>query len=72
MATYTNDDDQIRKEFANLKSFFEEIKEKFMKNDYFSEISMGMSADYPIAIEEGSTMIRLGSSIFGIRLFPKF
>lgn len=72
MATYTDDKNQIRKEFANLKSYFEEIKEKIITNDYFNEISMGMSADYTIAIEEGSSMIRLGSTIFGIRFHSKF
>jgi hypothetical protein len=72
MATYTDDENQIRKEFANLKSYFEEIKEKYLMEDYFSEISMGMSADYTIAIKEGSTMIRLGSTIFGIRFYSKF
>lgn len=72
MATYTDDENQIRAEFANLKSYFTEIKEKYISNESFSEISMGMSADYKIAIEEGSTMIRLGSSIFGIRFYSKF
>ena len=68
MATYTNNTEQIRREFRSLKLFFNEIKDKyFNKNDYFSEISMGMSHDYAIAIEEGSTMIRVGSSIFGDR-----
>lgn len=72
MATYTDDENQIRKEFANLKSSFQEIKTQYLPNDYFSEISMGMSADYSIAIDEGSTMVRLGSSIFGIRFYSKF
>ncbi len=72
MATYTDDENQIRQEFANLKSYFSEIKENHIVQDYFSTISMGMSADYKIAIEEGSTMIRLGSSIFGIRFYTKF
>lgn len=70
MATYTDDDQKIRKEFANLKSYFEEIKEKYIQQDSFCEISMGMSADYLLAIEEGSTMVRVGSSIFGIRFIP--
>lgn len=68
MATNTDDNDIIRKEFRRLKSFFDEIKnEYFPDDDRFSEISMGMSDDYMIAIEEGSTMIRVGSSIFGHR-----
>jgi len=68
MATYTDDESQIRTEFQNLKSVFEELKEKyFAENESFCEISMGMSGDYMIAIEEGSTMVRIGSSIFGHR-----
>lgn len=72
MATYTDDENLIREEFANLKRYFEEIKEKYLSDNSFSELSIGMSADYKIAIEEGSTMIRLGSSIFGIRFYSKF
>lgn len=72
MATYTDDENLIREEFANLKRYFEEIKEKYLRDNSFSELSIGMSADYKIAIEEGSTMIRLGSSIFGIRFYSKF
>ena len=68
MATYTDDINQIRNEFAKLKSFFEELKTKYFFNqEGFKEISMGMSGDYKIAIEEGSTMIRVGSAIFGAR-----
>jgi pyridoxal phosphate enzyme (YggS family) len=68
MATYTDDEEQVRGEFQKLKQFFGEIKKDFFLNDNrFSEISMGMSDDYKIAIEEGSTMIRIGSSIFGQR-----
>lgn len=68
MATFTEDESQIRKEFKSLKSFYDELKKDyFPENDLFSEISMGMSDDYIIAIEEGSTMIRVGSSIFGQR-----
>lgn len=66
MATYTNNQTEIKKEFKQLKIIFETLK-----NDYqfknFSEISMGMSQDYQLAIEEGSTMVRIGSSIFGAR-----
>lgn len=72
MATYTDDENLIREEFANLKRYFEEIKDKYLRDNSFSELSIGMSADYKIAIEEGSTMIRLGSSIFGIRFYSKF
>jgi len=68
MATFTNDQEQIRKEFRNLFLTYKELKGTFFKNaNYFKEISMGMSGDYKIAIEEGSTMIRLGSILFGER-----
>ncbi|NOZ48391.1 MAG: YggS family pyridoxal phosphate-dependent enzyme [Chlorobi bacterium] len=68
MATYTTDEEQIRKEFKQLKNVFNTLrKEFFIQHLFFSEISMGMSSDYLIAIEEGSTMIRVGSSIFGAR-----
>lgn len=68
MATNTDDGEQIRKEFRSLKSFFEEIKLNHFENEvYFKEISMGMSDDFTIAIEEGATMVRIGSSIFGHR-----
>ena len=68
MATYTDDEIQIANEFKTLKDIFIKLKEKHFNNvDSFSEISMGMSGDYPIAIEQGSTMIRVGSSIFGVR-----
>lgn len=68
MATYTDDKDQIRTEFASLNQFYKELKGSFFKDkDFFKEISMGMSGDYKIAIDEGSTMIRVGSAIFGAR-----
>lgn len=68
MATFTNDTGQVRKEFRHLRETFLWIKEKYFSNDLlFREISMGMSGDYHIAIEEGSTMIRVGSLIFGER-----
>ncbi len=68
MATYTENQELIRKEFRQLKQYFIETKEKHFVNDNsFCEISMGMSGDYKIAIEEGSTLVRIGSSIFGER-----
>ena len=68
MATFTEDVVQVRNEFKNLKNIFETLKENYFKgNDSFKEISMGMSDDYPIAIEEGTTMVRVGSKIFGAR-----
>ncbi len=70
MATYTDDEAQIRREFAQLKKIFEQIKDEFFgENESFSEISMGMSGDYPLAIAEGSTMVRVGSRIFGARQY---
>lgn len=68
MATYTIDNEQIKQEFKNLADCHIELKESFFKDSsYFKEISMGMSGDYKLAIEQGSTMIRVGSSIFGRR-----
>jgi len=68
MATYTKNRDQIRSEFKMLKTLFDQVKISFFENDNsFSELSMGMSDDYEIAIEEGSTLVRIGSSIFGSR-----
>lgn len=68
MATYTDDENQIRSEFQNLKRIYTELKTNFFsQEDRFTEISMGMSGDYKLAIEEGSTMIRVGSTIFGAR-----
>ena len=70
MATNTDDMTQVRKEFKHLKEIFNTLKTKyFTDNEWFKEISMGMSHDYPIAIEEGSTMVRVGSKIFGERVY---
>ena len=68
MASLTDDQQQIRLEFRRLHENFNLLKSKyFVANDYFKEISMGMTSDYQIAIEEGSTMVRIGSAIFGAR-----
>lgn len=68
MATNTDDEAKVRNEFKNLKLFFNELKQRYFADDNrFSEISMGMSGDYQIAIEEGSTMVRIGTTIFGER-----
>ncbi|MDT8411178.1 MAG: YggS family pyridoxal phosphate-dependent enzyme [Vicingaceae bacterium] len=64
MATFTDDKNQIRKEFKTLKNLFDKFQ---ISNHQFQILSIGMSGDYQIAIEEGSTMIRVGSSIFGER-----
>jgi PLP dependent protein len=70
MATLTDDSTQIHAEFKSLKSFFMELKKDFfMDESSFCELSMGMSDDYNIAIEEGSTMVRIGSAIFGARVY---
>jgi len=69
IATNQASEKQIRAEFNELKVLFEGIKISFFKNDTcFKEISMGMSADYQLAMTEGSTMVRIGSNIFGKRI----
>lgn len=69
MATNTDNQEQIRIEFRTLKTFFETLKSTYIETANFQlrEISMGMSGDYLIAAEEGSTLIRVGSAIFGSR-----
>jgi pyridoxal phosphate enzyme (YggS family) len=68
MATFTDNTTQVRKEFRFLADLFRSLKNRFFSDDpAFSEISMGMSGDYKLAIEEGSTMVRIGSLIFGER-----
>lgn len=72
MATYTDDEQQIRKEFSGLKKFYDMLKDKYFADEpSFEHISMGMTNDYHIAIEEGSTMVRVGSAIFGERNYCK-
>ncbi len=68
MATFTDNRKQVRKEFSRLAGLFGKLKDKFSGEfPSFSELSMGMSSDYDIAMEEGSTMIRVGTEIFGER-----
>lgn len=68
MASFTDDQDQVKREFHFLKQLFEEVKGRFFQGtDYFNELSSGMSGDYRIAIGEGSTMVRIGTRIFGTR-----
>jgi PLP dependent protein len=68
MATFTEDEGQVRKEFVLLRHFFQKLKEQyFATNEQFKEISMGMSGDFQIAIEEGATLVRIGTAIFGDR-----
>jgi pyridoxal phosphate enzyme (YggS family) len=68
MATFTKDENQVRNEFRSLKAIFDLLKKTcFEQVNSFKEISMGMSGDYTIAMEEGSTMVRIGSLLFGAR-----
>jgi len=72
MATFTDDEAEVRKEFKHLKEIFETLRnDYFAGQPQFKEISMGMSDDYPIAIEEGATLIRVGSKIFGARVYNR-
>ena len=71
VATNTDDTVQLHKEFRYLHDIFDQLQRQYFgENGAFRELSMGMSGDYQIAIQEGSTMIRLGSSIFGERIYP--
>lgn len=67
MASFTDNLDQVRKEFQTLKDIFDYVKPYQLSNCQFEHLSMGMSNDYQIAIECGSTMVRIGSKIFGAR-----
>jgi pyridoxal phosphate enzyme (YggS family) len=68
MASFTDNLQQVRNEFRGLKSLFEQVRKDFFDSDEsFNELSMGMSGDFGIAIEEGSTMVRVGTRIFGSR-----
>lgn len=72
MASFTDDEHQIRSEFRFLKNLFDECKSlQLPENVQLSELSMGMSGDYLIAQEEGSTMVRIGTAIFGERNYTK-
>ena len=71
MATNTNNIDTITKEFKQLSTFFKECQKYSAKNVAINTLSMGMSSDYQLAIECGSNMIRVGSSIFGARNYAK-
>ena len=67
MATFTENQSQIKKEFQNLKTIFDKVNQLETNNLKLETLSMGMSGDYQLAIECGSTMVRIGSSIFGVR-----
>lgn len=68
LATNTEDKAQVRREFRRLKLLYDQLAEIKRPMLHFQELSMGMSGDYPIAVEEGSTMVRVGSAIFGSRI----
>nr|MBC7613654.1 YggS family pyridoxal phosphate-dependent enzyme [Pseudopedobacter sp.] len=73
IATNTENPKQIKEEFYELKTLFEGVKLSFFKNEEsFKEVSMGMSSDYKIALEQGSTLVRIGSDIFGQRVIKHF
>lgn len=67
MASFTSSQDQVRQEFSSLRKLFEEIRDKNLTDYTMKELSMGMSSDYRLAIEEGSTLVRIGTAIFGER-----
>ena len=67
LATNTDNEAQVRQEFRGLKKLYDELAQQKRANVVFSELSMGMSGDYELAIDEGSTMVRVGSAIFGSR-----
>ncbi|MGY5353854.1 YggS family pyridoxal phosphate-dependent enzyme [Wenyingzhuangia sp. IMCC45467] len=68
MASFVDNENQIKQEFSSLKTFYDELKTKYT---HFDTISMGMSGDYELAIEQGSNMVRVGSAIFGNRNYNK-
>lgn len=70
MATFTDNQAQVSAEFARLKQYFDTLKARYFATaDHFKEISMGMSDDYPLAVAAGSTLVRVGSKIFGPRVY---
>ena len=72
MATFTDDMEQVEREFVSLQAFLEELKNSWFTGDAtFKELSMGMTDDYPIAVRHGSTFVRIGTLIFGERNYNK-
>ncbi|MES2654517.1 MAG: YggS family pyridoxal phosphate-dependent enzyme [Bacteroidota bacterium] len=68
MATFTDDEVKIANEFAHLKTIFNQLQQNYLStHPSFTQLSMGMSSDYKIAVAQGSTMVRIGSTIFGTR-----
>lgn len=71
IATNTDDEAHLQVEFAGLQKLFERIKATYFANDtHFSQLSMGMSSDFPLALQHGATLVRVGSRIFGNRSYP--
>lgn len=71
MGTFTTDESILKAEFSKLRGIFNSLKsDYFHDRDSFREISMGMSGDYPLAIKEGSTIVRIGTALFGARNYP--
>lgn len=72
MASNTDDLERVRSDFRAVRHFFDSLKRQaFADKPWFDTVSMGMSHDYPIAVDEGSTLVRIGSSIFGARDYSK-
>ena len=70
MATNTDDEERVKHDFATLHSLFKDVKENYGKMlPHFEKLSMGMSGDWPLAVEEGSNIVRIGSAIFGDRIY---
>jgi uncharacterized pyridoxal phosphate-containing UPF0001 family protein len=68
MASFTEDEHQVRAEFRRVKAALDNLRQTyFFQKPYFDTLSIGMSSDYRIAIDEGSTMVRIGSALFGAR-----
>jgi hypothetical protein len=71
MASFTEDEETVRSEFKYLKSLFDKYAPQQTQNCHLQILSMGMSGDYKMAMEEGSTMVRIGSLLFGAREYPR-
>jgi PLP dependent protein len=71
MASFTDDMNKVRKEFSQLKKLFDKYSVSATQNTVLNTLSMGMSSDYKIAVEEGSTMVRIGSLLFGARTYQE-
>jgi uncharacterized pyridoxal phosphate-containing UPF0001 family protein len=68
MATFTDDQSQVGSEFSRLRTIFDNLKQRYFADDaQFDTVSMGMSGDWQLAVEKGSTQVRVGSAIFGAR-----